>query len=58
MIQECRKCVRCREKLDIFGFYKEAFCYEEELLAEDITVDDADAICDECANEILLEAAI
>jgi hypothetical protein len=58
MIQECRRCVRCREELDIFGFYREAFYFEEELLGEGIFCKDGDDICDECANEIIMEETL
>lgn len=48
-----RTCVRCSTELDIFGFYKDAVAFEDELLAERIEVDCGDDLCDECANELL-----
>ncbi len=47
-----KKCVRCCKEVVLFE-YEEAEDWEENLLEEGISIDPGDAICDECAQDIL-----
>lgn len=48
-----RTCVRCNCELDIFGSYKDAVVFEDELLEDGTEVEYGDELCDGCANELV-----
>ena len=47
------KCVRCCKEFEVFEYFNDAEDYEEELFAEGIAPKSGDALCDECAMEVI-----